>query len=143
MLATIGAAGYLYLSRGSSSSGSTTDFVQVDQRLIADAYAIPGAAQQVHRFAELNAFDQGVNWRLAAMAQELGHLQAIASGASGSQKAIADQAVTAAQQALDAAGQYHKAIAFTYRLVDADTASHDLSTAIASLKQQITAWRHA
>jgi hypothetical protein len=143
ILATIGAGGYLYLNRGSSSSGSTTDFVQVDQRFIADAYAIPGAARQVHRFAELHAFDQSAIFAMAAMAQEFGHLQAIAGDASGNQKAIADQAVTTAQQALDAVGQYHKAIAFTYRLIDADTAAHDLSTAIASLKHQITAWRHA
>ena len=143
MLATIGAAGYLYLSRGSTSGGSTTDFVQVDQRFVADAEAIPVAAQQVHRFAELHVFDQAATYATAAMSQELGHLQAIASGASGSQKAIADQAVTSAQQALDAAGRYHRAVAFTYRLIDSDNAAHDLSSAIASLKQQINAWRHS
>ncbi len=142
LLATIGAVGYLYLNRGSTSSGSTTDFVQVDGRFIADAEAIPVAAQQVHRFAELHGFDLGVNWRIAAMARELGHLQAIAGGASGNQKAIADQAVTVAQHALDVAGQYHKAIAFTYRLADADSAARDLNAAIATLKQQMSAWRH-
>lgn len=143
VLATAGAAGYLYLNRGGASGGSTTDFVQVDRRFIADAEAIPAFAQQVHRFAELHTFDVGAGWRMAAMAQEIGHLEAIAGGASGNQKQIADQAVSLARQALDAVGVYRKAVAFSYKLVDADSAQRDLNSALATLKQQASAWGRA
>jgi len=55
---------------------------------------------------------------------------------------IADLLHVNLRRALDVAGQYHKAIAFTYRLADADSAARDLNAAIATLKQQMSAWRH-
>jgi len=143
VLATVGAVGYLYLSRGGTSGGSTTDFVQVDRRFVAAAQAIPAAAQQVHRFAELHVFDMVAGAKIGVMSRALTNLQHIDAGASGGQKQVADQAVDAAQRAIYAAGVYKISVAYTYRLVDADSARQVLDDTVATLQQQITAWQHA
>jgi hypothetical protein len=141
ILATVGAVGYFYVAGGSAAS--TSGFVGAEQRFVAATQAITTAAQKVQRFTELHTFDLAAQAQIATMSTELTNLQRIDAGASGRQRQIADQTVSVAQQAIDAAGRYRRAVALTYRLVDANTARQDLSNAVRTLDQQAQAWQHA
>jgi hypothetical protein len=139
---TVVAAGYFYVQSRSSSSGNQQDFVHTSQRIVADGRSIPTMASRVHRFLELRAFDQSAYSVLLAMGRDVHRLHEIASGSSGSDKAIADQAASVGDQAVDAATRYEKAVALTYRLSTAGAAEQDLNAALATLQQQERAWAH-
>lgn len=143
VLATIGAAGYLYLSRTSTTSSTGGGLVGSEQRVVKAADTLAAGAQRVQRFATLKSFDLIAQGQVINMTREMTALQHIEAGASGRQKQIAGQAVTDVQQAIDATLAYRKAIVFTYRLSDAASAHTDLLSAIADLKQQAQAWQHA
>ena len=143
VLATIGAAGYLYLSRSSSTSSTGGGLVGSEQRVVKSADTLTAAAQRVQRFATLRSFDLVAQDQVQVMSRELTALQHIEAGASGRQKAIAGQAVTDVREAIYATLLYRKAVAFTYRLSEAAQAHQYLNNAIADLKQQAQAWQHA
>jgi hypothetical protein len=142
LLATLGAVGYLYLSRGGSSSAAT-GFVGANQESVKAVDTVVAAAQPVQRFTELHAFDLIATAQTQVLSKQLSALQGVSAGASGRQKQIADEAIATVQQAIDAVGQYRKAVAFTYRLTDAEAAHQDLNNAVASLKQEAQAWQHS
>jgi hypothetical protein len=142
VLATLAAAGYLYLTRGGNTAGAT-GFVGADQQSVKAIDTVVTAADGVQRFAGLHPFDVTATAQIQVLSRQLTALQHIAAGASGRQKQIADDAVTTVRQAIDAAAQYRKAVAFTYRLADADSAHQDLNNAVASLKQQARDWQHS
>ena len=137
------AAGYVVVQSRSSASRTPKDFVHTTRRIVQEAQSLPVLASRVQRFTELHAFDQSANAVVAAMERDVFRLHQIASGSSGSQKSVADQAGTAADQALDAATRYRKAVAFTYRLGNASRAQGDLNAAVDTLNQQVRAWAHA
>ena len=142
VLATLGAVGYLYLSRGGSSSNAT-GFVGADQESVKAVDTVMAAAQNVQRFEELHAFDVTARAQIQTLSQQLTKLQSIAAGASGRQQQIADKAVTAVQYSVYGVGQYRKAVASSYRLVDAETARQGLDYAVVSLQQEAQAWQHS
>jgi hypothetical protein len=143
VLATVAAGGYFLVGRSSGRTASTSnDFVHTDQRIATSARALPTAAQHVQRFLELHQFDTTATAAIAQMNTDRDTLQTIAASQSGNAKQTADQAVTAANQAIDAADRFRRAVAFTYRLADADTARQDLLAAVATLDQQAKAWQH-
>jgi hypothetical protein len=142
LAATLGAVGYLYLSRGGGNS-SATGFVGADQESVKAANTVVMAARDVQRFKEIGAFDHIATAQLVALFKQQATLQNIAAGASGRQRQLADEAVTTVKQAEDAVGRYRKAVGFTYRLSDAESAQQDLNSAVASLKQQAQAWQHS
>jgi hypothetical protein len=145
VLVTVAAAGYFFVhgrSSSSSSSGNQQDFVHTSRRIVADGRSIPTMASKVHRFLELRAFDQSAYSVLLAMGRDAHRLHQIASGSSGNDKTIADQAASAGDQAVDAATRYEKAVALTYRLGNASAAEEDLKAALATLQQEEQAWAH-
>jgi outer membrane murein-binding lipoprotein Lpp len=142
LLVTAVAVGYFVVQNRSSASGTPQDFVHTTQRIEQQARSLPVLASKVQRFTELHAFDQSANRVIAAMERDAFRLHQIASGSSGNDKAIADPAASAADQALDAAARYQHELAFTYRLNNASTAEQDLNAAVAQLKQQEQAWAH-
>ena len=142
VLATLAAAGYLYLGRG-SSSGSATGFLGANQQSVKATGTVITAADRVQRFVELHAFDAVAFAQQRVLTQQLATLQSIEAGVSGRQKQIAGETVTTVKQAIDAVGQYREAVAVTYRLADANTAHQDLSNAFVSLQQQAQAWQHS
>jgi hypothetical protein len=142
VLATLGAVGYLYLSRGGSSSNAT-GFVGADQESVKAVDTVMAAAQNVQRFEELHAFDVTARAQIQTLSQQLTKLQSIAAGASGRQQQIANQAVKTVNEIIFGVGQYRKAVASSYRLVDAETARQGLDYAVTSLQQQAQAWQHS
>jgi hypothetical protein len=142
LLATLGAVGYLYLSRSGSSS-SATGFVGANQKSVKATSTVIAAAQGVQRFAELHAFDRIATAQIVDLFKQQATLQRVADSVSGRQKQIADESVTTVKQAVDAIGRYRKAVALTYRLSDAETAHQDLNSVVASLKQEAQAWQHS
>jgi hypothetical protein len=140
VLTTVTALGYLYLTRGGSATG--TGLVGSEQRVVKSARTITEAAATVQRFGELHAFDLTALTQIHAISLEQAQLQTIAAGASGAQQQIANQAASDVKQAIDAAIRYRRAIAFTYRLADADTALQDLNNALTDLHRQAQAWQH-
>jgi len=142
LVATLGAVGYLYLSRGGGNS-SATGFVGANQESVKAADTVVRAAQDVQRFKELSAFDHIATAQIVVLFKQQTTLQNIAAGASGRQKQLAGEAVTTVKQAVDAIGRYRKAVALTYRLSDAETAQQDLNNAVASLKQEAQAWQRS
>jgi hypothetical protein len=142
LVVTAVAVGYFVVQHRSRASGTPQDFVHTTQRIEQDARSLPVLATKVQRFTELHTFDQRANGVIAAMERDVYRIHQIASGSSGNDKGIADQAASAADQALDAATRYQHAVAFTYRLSNASTAEQDLNAAVAQLKQQDQAWAH-
>ena len=142
LVATLGAVGYLYLSRGGSSSAAT-GFVGANQESVKAIDTVVAAAQPVQRFTELHAFDLLATAQGQILSRQLTSLQSVSAGESGRQKQITDEAVATVQQAIDAVGRYRKAVAFTYRLTDAESAHQDLNNTVASLKQEAQAWQHS
>jgi hypothetical protein len=142
LLASLGAVGYLYVSRSGSSS-SATGFVGADQESAKAVVTVRTAAQNVQRFKELHAFDVTARAQIQTLSRQLTKLESIAAGASGRQKQIADKAVTTVKEVIYGVGQYRKALASTYRLVDAAAAERGLDYAVANLKQQAQAWQHS
>ncbi len=142
MLATLTAAGYLYLARGGSSANAT-GFLGANQQSVKATDTVIAAAGRVQRFAELHSFDVMTLGQIQVLSRQLTTLQGIAASASGRQKQIADEAVTAVKLAIYWVGLYRQAVAFTHRLVDADTAHQQINDAVASLKQQAQAWQHS
>ena len=142
LVTTLGAVGYLYLSRGGGSSAAT-GFVGANQESVKAIDTVVAAAQPVQRFTELNAFDLIATAQSQILSRQVTALQSVSAGASGRQKQIADEAIATVQQAIDAVGQYRKAVAFTYRLADAQSAHQDLNNTVASLKQEAQAWQHS
>lgn len=142
VLATLAAAGYLYLAR-SSGSGSATGFLGANQQSVKAAGTVITAADRVQRFAEAHAFDLIATDQIHTLSLQRTTLQSIAARASGRQKQIANEAVSTVQQAIDGVDRYRLAVAFTYRLNEADAAHQDLNNAIASLRQQAQAWQHS
>ena len=118
-------------------------WAMANQQSVKAADTVVTAAAGVQRFAELHSFDLIATAQVQILSQQLTKFQSIEAGASGRQKQIATEAVSTVKQAIDAVGQYRKAVAFSYRLADADTAHQDLNTAVASLKQQAQAWQHS
>ncbi|HEY5165522.1 MAG TPA: hypothetical protein VIJ44_06190, partial [Acidimicrobiia bacterium] len=141
VLATLAAAGYLYLAR--SSSGSATGFLGANQQSVKAASTVITAADRVQRFAELRAFDLIATEQIHTLFQQRTTLQSIAARALGRQKQIANEAVSTVQQAIDSVDRYRLSVAITYRLNDADAAHQELNNAIASLQQQAQAWQHS
>jgi hypothetical protein len=142
VLATLATVGYLYLARG-TGGGNSTGFLGANQESVKAAGTVITAADRVQRFAALHAFDVVAFAQQHVLSQQRAKLQSVAAGASGRQQQIANEAVTSVQHAIDAVGQYRKAVALTYRLADADTAHQDLTNAVASLQQQAQAWQHS
>ncbi len=143
LVATVLAGGYFLSTRGGSSSGSsvpTTNFVGVTQRLATSARSLPAAATKVQRFLELHQFDSMAVATIASIDNDRDLLIKFAGTQTGSARTIADDAVNAANQAADAAANYRQALAFTYRLSDAQAAAHDLTSAAATLDTQAQAW---
>jgi hypothetical protein len=142
VLATLAVAGYLYLARGGSSANAT-GFLGADQQSVKAADTVIAAAGSVQRFTELGAFNRVATEQIHTLFVQRATLQSIEAGASGRQKQIANEAVSAVQQAIVGADRYRLSVALTYRLNDADAAHQDLSNAIASLHQQAQAWQHS
>ncbi len=140
LLVTVLAGGYLYLSQG-GGPGLASDFVSVDQRVAAGAQAIPVAAEKIQRFDEVHTWDVFALATLARMGQDRDLLEKIAKTQSGSSRQIADQAATAAQQAVSAGLLYRSAVAVTYNLSDADNAKAAMLSAAATLDQEAQAWQ--
>ncbi len=139
---TVVAAGYFVVTNRSGASGTPQDFTHTAQRVVQEARSLPTMASKVQRFLELHTFHQNAIQAIGAMQRDVARLHQIASGSSGNDKTIADQAATVGDQALDAATRYEEAVALTYRLNNASTAEQDLNTAIANLQQQVQAWAH-
>jgi hypothetical protein len=142
VLATLAAVGYLYLARGGSRA-SATGFLGANQQSIEATDTVITAAGRVQRFAELHAFDLTATTQRRVLAQQLTKLEGIAASASGPQKQIADQSVTTVKEVIFGVDLYRKAVASTYRLVDADQARRGFDYAVASLQRQAQAWRHS
>lgn len=142
LLATLAAVGYLYLSNRGNGANAT-GYLGATQQSIKAAATVVTAGTHVQRFSELHTFDVTATAQVQILSQQLTKLQSAEAGASGRQKQIAGDSVNTVQQALDAIGRYRKAVAFTYRLADADTARQDLATAVAALKQQAQQWQHS
>ncbi|GEM_PF-5368581 len=142
LLVTAVAVGYFVVQSRSSASGTPQDFVHTTQRIEHEARSLPVLATKVQRFTELHAFDQSARGVIAAMERDVYRIHQIASGSSGTDKAITDQAASAADQALHAASAYQYSVAYTYRLGNASAAEQDLNAAVAQLKQQEQAWAH-
>jgi hypothetical protein len=143
VVVTVVAAGYFVVNRSSGGSSTPQDFGHTAERLAQEARSIPTLATHVQRFTELRAFDQGAGFTILAMERDSIRLRQIATSASGARKTVADQAVSAAVQALNAATRYQHAVAYTYRLDKAALAREDLNAATATLDQQAKAWAHA
>jgi hypothetical protein len=139
-LATVGAAGYLVTNRSSGTTATSHDFVHTAERVATTARSLPAAAQNVQRFTELHAFDVKTRVIIDGMTLDVNRLRQLAAGVSGSARLIADQAATAGDEAIAAARRYHDAVAFTYRLSNAEAARQDLEAAAATLDQQAKAW---
>jgi hypothetical protein len=139
LVATLGAVGYLLVGR-SGGAGNPNDLVHVDQRIARDARSLPYAAQRVQRFTELHQFDAVAVAVIAEMDNDVAQLQHLSAADSGSGRTIIDASVAAAQQAIDAAGRFRHAVAFSYRLANADTARQDLFAAATTLDQEVKAW---
>jgi hypothetical protein len=142
VLATLAAVGYLYLARGASTANAT-GFLGANQQSVKAAGTVITAADRVQRFTELHSFDVVAFAQQDVLSQQLAKLRSIETGASGRQQQIAGETVTTVKQAIDAIGQYRKAVSLTYRLADADTAHQNLTNAVASLQQQAQAWQHS
>jgi hypothetical protein len=142
LLATLGAVGYLYLSR-SGSSAAATGFVGANQASVKAIDTVVAGAQPVQRFTELRTFDVLATAQSQVLSKQVTSLQSVSAGASGRQKQIADEAISTVRSAIDAVGRYRKAVAFTYRLSDAQAAHQDLDSAVASLKQEAQAWQRS
>jgi hypothetical protein len=142
LIATIGTLAYLFLGRGSGSSAAT-GFVGAEQRSVTAVTTVVTAAQSVQRFAALHSFDVVVQAQGGVLNRQLAALRSIASSSSGRQQQIANEAVSTVRQTLDAMDRYRRAVAFTYRLADADTAHQDLDSAVASLKQEAQSWQQS
>lgn len=142
LLATFGTLGYLFLGRSGGSSAAT-GFVGADQQSAKAATTVVAAAQRVQRFAAVHAFDQVAIAQTEVLLRQRAALQSIASSSTGRQHQIANEALSTVGQAIDAVGRYRKAIAFTYRLSDAEAAHLDLASAVVSLNQEAQAWQRA
>jgi hypothetical protein len=142
LMTTVIAGGYFLSTRGgtSPSSSSATDFVSVTRRLATSARSLPPAAENVQRFTELHQFDVVALATIARIDQDRDLLIKFAGTQTGSARTIADQATNAANQAADAAANYREAVAFTYRLSNAQSAAQDLMSAAATLDAQAQAW---
>jgi hypothetical protein len=140
VLATVAAAGYLVTNRSSGAPVASNDFVHTAERVGTAARSLPPAAQNVQRFTELHSFDLKARVIIDGMTLDVNRLHQLAAVASGSAKLIADQAASAGDQAIAAARRYHDAVAFTYRLSNAEAAKQDLDAAAATLDQQAKAW---
>jgi len=141
VLVTIVAGGYLYVSHRSSGSTLANDFVSVDQRVAAGARSLPVAAHKVERFDDRNAFNLDALKTLNQMIADQKTLQKIAKTQTGPSRQIADQAATAAGQAVTAALLYRNSVAFTFDLTAADRAEAAMLSAAATLDQQAHAWQ--
>jgi hypothetical protein len=142
VLATLAVAGYLYLARGDSSANAT-GFLGANQQSVQATDTVIAAAGRVQRFLEVHSFDLTARAQLQVLSRQLTKLQGIAASASGRQKQIADESVTTVKEVIDDVGVYRKAVASTYRLVDANQARRGFDDAIASLHQQAQAWQHS
>ncbi len=144
IVVTIAGVGYVLATRGkSTSSGTPTDFVHTSQAVAQQARMVPAEAAQVQRFSQLHTFDLEAQRTIAMMQAGTDRLHRFATTATGNQKALAEAAATAGDQAIDAAGRYRQAVAFSYRLGNASTAERDLLAAAATLDQQAKAWSHS
>ncbi len=142
LLATVGAVGYLYLNRGGGGT-TATGYLGANQASVKAIEGVLGAGAKVQRFAELHNFDGIAIMETQNLQVQQQKVQQAESGASGRQKQVAGDTGNTLQQAIDAVGQYRKAVAFTYRLVDADTARQELASVVASLNQQAQQWQHS
>jgi cysteinyl-tRNA synthetase len=142
VLATLGTVGYLYLNRGGSGS-TATGYLGANQASVKAVENVIAAGATVQRFAELHTFDVAASLEAESLSSQLTKLQQAQSGVSGRQKQIASDSANSVQQAIDAIAQYRKAVAFTYRLVDADTARQALESVVVSLNQQAQQWQHS
>ncbi|HSO97107.1 MAG TPA: hypothetical protein VLV81_13825 [Acidimicrobiia bacterium] len=142
LVATLGTVGYLFLNRGGTTS-TASGFLGADQQSVKAATTVVAAAQAVQRFAALHSFDLVAQAQSAVLDRQLTSLRSIASSSTGRQKQIANETASTVQLALEAVDRYRRAVAFTYRLADAEQALQDLNNAVATLKQQAQAWQHA
>jgi hypothetical protein len=140
LVVTVAAAAYFLVGRSSSGAGTANDFVHVDQRIAATARSLPVAAQRVQRFTELHQFDAFAGAAITQMNKDLEVLTRLRANESAAGQHIIDTSGAATQSAIDAAGRYRSALAFSYRLANADQARQDLEAAAATLDQQAQAW---
>jgi hypothetical protein len=144
LVLTIGGVAYVLATRGkSASSGTPNDFVHTSAAVAQQARSLPFEAAQVQRFAQLHSFDLAAQQTIAMMQTETDRLHRFAATATANQKPVAEQAAAAGDQAIDAAGRYRQAVAFSYRLGNANTAEQDLLATAATLDQQAKAWSHS
>jgi hypothetical protein len=144
LLVTVIAGSYFLATRGggstSSPSASATDFVSVTRRVATSARSLPVTATKIQRFLEVHQFDLVAIPIIASIDRDRDRLIKFAGTQTGTARGIADQAVNAANQAADAAANYREAVAFTYRLSNAQSAARDLASAAATLDAQAQAW---
>jgi hypothetical protein len=146
VVTTIAGVGYLVATRNSSSGGRASnpnDFVHTSAAVALQARTLPFEAAQVQRFAQLHSFDAAAQRTIAMMQAGTDRLHRFATTATGNRQPVAAQAAAAGDQAVDAAGRYRRAVAFSYRLANADTAEQDLLAAATTLDQQAKAWSHS
>ena len=145
LVASVAAGVYLLLGRH-SRTGPTTHapaFATTSQNLMTAALSVPAEAQKVQRFLELHTFDADALRSIGTMQGYANELETIASHASGARLPLAEAQVTAAQQAITAVTQFRQAVAFSYKLSNANAARQTLDLALAAMAHNVKAWSRA
>jgi hypothetical protein len=144
IVVTIAGVAYVVASRKSGgTSGRPSDFVHTSEAVAQQARMLPLEAAQVQRFAQLHSFDVAAQHTTAMMQAGTDRLHRFATTATGNRQQVAEHAAVAGDQAIDAAGRYRRAVAFSYRLTNATAAEQDLLAAATTLDQQAKAWSHS
>jgi len=141
LIATLGVGTYFLLGRKNSSGASKpTGFVATSQNFITSGQNLMEAAKQVQRFLELHNFDNQALKSIVEMQVDLNQFATIAQQSSGTQRQLAEAQVTTAKQAITAATQFRQAVAFSYKLSNANTARQTLGVALGAIEHNLTAW---
>lgn len=144
LIASVAVAAYLLIGRHSGSGSSNpTGFVATSQSFLTAGQSVTDEAKQVQRFLELHTFDEQALKRIGEMQVYLNQFESIAQQSSGTQRQLADAQVTAARQAIAAATQFRQAVAFSYKLSNANTAQQTLGLALAAVEHNLKAWNRA
>ena len=77
---------------------------------------------------------------IVEMQVDLNQFATIAQQSSGTQRQLAEAQVTTAKQAITAATQFRQAVAFSYKLSNANTARQTLGVALGAIEHNLTAW---
>jgi len=140
LVATLVAAGWWFMGRGSTAPGK--DFASVEHRFVTAARAIPATTGVVTRFLDLDEFNAEVDAQATVMQVSMAEFAAIAEAEDGEASELARGAVIDGERALRAITRFRGAITTSNDLVDAQKALEDLGEEVDDLEAKVAQWNN-